>query len=338
MTRRRQAAVVTRRGSYPARVSPRARPSGWERLGLALAAVAGAVVAGLAAALIGMLFASSAYGAVALGFLAGLAGFVIAMPVLAIVLRLGPVFAVAATILVPVGLLGYVDDEVWVPSVGLVSTVLLVLAAWLTDPARRRPEPRSSRRWSGARVGVLLAVSAVVLAIAPPVVSDLRDWRELTADLEALGDPPLAPTAPGAEVRELRGTITGGIDYLVTDPDGRTFVTVDQFRVDTRPVVSDDCFSALRSGPRLAGCTEVAPGIYRAEHRDDDPPRQPVYLLPRDHTVTAVRAYLVGVNEDKYGTEGVGDEGLLLIARSLRPVPVQDLARRDCRVCRLMPD
>jgi hypothetical protein len=102
-------------------------------------------------------------------------------------------------------------------------------------------------------------------------------------------------------------------------------------------VVSDDCFSKLLQGaPPMAGCTQVAPGVYRADYPDS--PGKTAYFLPREHSVTAVRPHGTGVNEPKYGPDGPGDAMLRRIATSLRPVPVQSLARRGCRVCQLMPD
>lgn len=312
-------------------MSPRQRPTGWRRLGLALASVAAGVLAGLATGVVGLSLGSSPYGALALGLMLGLAGFLVVMPVLAILLRLGPVFAAAATLLVPIGFVGYVGDEVWTLSLGLVSTVLLVAAAWLTDPARGRSDRPSLRRLSGARVGVLLAALVVLGAAVPPVAADLKGWRETTVLLEELVDPPLLPAEPGLEVHRLR-RVVHGVEYLVTDPEGLDFVAVTMYPVDSRPVGSGDCFTLPRRMPRQ-GCAKVAPGVYRAEHPDE--PRSVSYYLPREHSVTVVGAHVTGLNEAKYGLYG-RDDVLRRIATSLRPVPVQSLAQQDCRLCRLM--
>ncbi|MGC4938708.1 hypothetical protein [Kribbella sp. DT2] len=314
-------------------VTPKRRPetpTGRARVALTIACAAGGTMFGLVAGLIaGTIFGnvSNAYDLEVLSFgvISGVLVCVAWIVWLCVRTGLGAIFGAATVLLTLIGLLGWSTGYSEGHAVAIAAFATLLGLSWLTSPGRRR-------RWSSV-VPVVLGIA--VLGTIPLAVDDLRTWRDDTKALTELIDPPLAPTAPGLHVREFHGLYTG-VSYQVAETGGPPFASVAHQRVKSRPAVSDDCFSKLLDGPPMTGCTEVAPGIYRAEYVNERSDAS--YFLPRDNTVVTIREYVTGVNTSRYGEAGAGDEFLLRIATSLRPTPVQDLARQGCRLCRLMPN
>jgi hypothetical protein len=309
----------------------RPAPAGWDRVHVATGWIAAALLAGLVGcwlvAAVVVVATESIVGLV-LGFWAGLLVASAATVWLCLHGRMGPVFAWSAGGLVALVLFAYIVEWQYDASLALVSAVLLVVLARLTDPARLRRAPRP--------LTVLGTTGLLVLAAAvPPLVRDVATWREMTAALERYGEPPLMPVAPDLGVTELNDW-ADGVGYLVTDEEGVAFASVRLKAVEQPPgAPGDDCFSTLIGDPPMTGCTEIAAGVYRAEYRADRGSYR--FFLPRTTSVVAVGEHVTGANLGKYGADGPGEEMLRQVATSLRPVPVQDLARRSCRPCRLLP-